>query len=650
MYTLLPLGTGTVSFGVHIDLTKQRNLAAKELWIIVFVLLIVLGVTGYSLRMFGLRRQAEKRFLRERERALITLNSIADAVVSTDDFGCIDYLNPAAETLLSCRETDVLGEYCENVLDIRNEKNGEPIPYMRSPVEQGRSIGVMSDAIIVKSSGEKTAIHFSVAHVAGKPQSGCRVIVLHDMARERELQRRLAWKASRDELTGLLNRGEFRRTIETTIEQVQRHQIPQGLLYIDLDEFKIVNDTCGHQAGDRLLKQISALLRSHTRKSDIVARLGGDEFGILLTNCPTHRAMEIATGLIDAINDIRFSFLDKIFHVGASIGLVSITHETLDLEDLLSTVDAACYTAKERGRNRVHIGAVDAQKISRRIEELNQATRIRNALRDNRLELYYQPIVETANPHTDPPLHVEILVRMRDEEGVLVSPGAFIPVAERNGLMQEIDRWVIHHLFRSEENHQRGRGTQRADTGGTDCKPFCSINISGASLVDPGFLDYVKTELQRFAIAPSSIGFEITETQVITHLDMAVHFISELRALGCSFLLDDFGSGMSSFGYLKKLPVDFLKIDGQFVKDMCADPIDRSMVRAINDIGHVMGLRTIAEYVENDDILNALKEMKVDFAQGYGIATPSPLAKLYAGPANAKPALRVIHPGRATSD
>jgi EAL domain-containing protein (putative c-di-GMP-specific phosphodiesterase class I) len=239
---------------------------------------------------------------------------------------------------------------------------------------------------------------------------------------------------------------------------------------------------------------------------------------------------------------------------------------------------------------------------------------------------------------------------MRDEEGVLVSPGAFIPVAERNGLMQEIDRWVIHHLFRSEENHQRGLGTQRADTGGTDCKPFCSINISGASLVDPGFLDYVKTELQRFAIAPSSIGFEITETQVITHLDMAVHFISELRALGCRFLLDDFGSGMSSFGYLKKLPVDFLKIDGQFVKDMCADPIDRSMVRAINDIGHVMGLRTIAEYVENDDILNALKEMKVDFAQGYGIATPSPLAKLYAGPANAKPALRVIHPGRATSD
>ena len=579
-------------------------------------------------RLFGPRRHPKQTPQAEQELAAVTLNSIADAVISTDVNGRIIYLNQSAEQLVCVNAADAKGVDCYSLIDIRSERSGQKIRYMSLEAETDSSNHTVSDALLMAGDGGNTPVHFSVAQVQASGVSAGLVIVMRNMGRERELKRRLAWKASRDDLTGLLNRSEFRQTVAGAIELAQTQPAMQGLLYIDLDEFKIVNDTCGHQAGDRLLKQVSTLLLSQTRKADTVARLGGDEFGVLLANCSTDAAMEIADGLIASINDIRFSFMNKAFHVGASIGLVSINQKTCDLEDLLATADAACYAAKEKGRNRVFVGQVDTQKINLRVEELNQASRIRHALRDNRLVLFYQPIVDTKNPEHRQQHHLEVLVRMRDKHDALISPGAFIPVAERNGLMQDVDRWIIRKLFDSEgerlrcfQENQQKSGTRRPGF-------VYTINLSGASLADPQFLEYVKAQIRKYAIPPGTIGFEITETQVITHLDKAIQFISELKKLGCTFLLDDFGSGMSSFGYLKHLPVDYLKIDGLFVKDICSDPIGYSMVKAINEIGHVMGLQTIAEYVESREILSAVRQIGVDMVQGYGIAPPQPLASL----------------------
>lgn len=579
---------------------------------------LIKGLLGRAVGNDRLLRQ-------EQQRAMLTLNSIADAVFSMDSDGYIVYLNRAAENLLHIEASEAVGKSCYSIIDIRSERSGHKIFFITTDSNIGGLQDSASDAVLLASDGSKIPVHYSVAQVQGSSEPGGHVIVLRNMGQERELKRRLAWRASRDDLTGLLNRSEFRLSVANAIELAQTRPGSQGLLYIDLDEFKIVNDTCGHLAGDRLLKQVSTLLLSQTRKQDTVARLGGDEFGVLLTNCSTDEAVEIASGLIDSINDIRFSFMNKAFHVGASVGLVSINQKTCDLEDLLATVDAACYTAKEQGRNRVFVGQVDNHKINLRVEELNQASRIRHALRDDRLILYYQPIVDTENPSHRHYHHLEILVRMLDKSGTMVSPGAFIPVAERNGLMQDVDRWIVQHLFETESERLRQHYQSRIEKGAPESGFVYTINLSGSSLVDPQFLEFVKAQIRKYAIPPGSVAFEITETQVITHMDKAIQFMSELKKLGCSFLLDDFGSGMSSFGYLKNLPVDYLKIDGLFVKDICSDPIDYSMVKAINEIGHLMGLKTIAEYVENEEIFAALHRIGVDMAQGYGVAPPKPL-------------------------
>ena len=431
----------------------------------------------------------------------------------------------------------------------------------------------------------------------------------------------LAWKASHDDLTGLFNRAEFRLFIARLLKSLDNGHSHHCLLYIDLDDFKVVNDSCGHRAGDDLLRRIAALLSSHLRQSDKVARLGGDEFGILLHDCPLERGRQLAHALVEAISDMRFGYGGQVFHIGASIGLVGIDKPGIDLDDLLAAVDMACYTAKERGRNRVVIGAIGDDQMAQRAEELRQASGIRKALKEGRLRLFRQPIVSVSDDNGV--THYEILVRLLDEDGELVAPDRFIPVAERHGLMEEIDRWVVSHLLETRSAELRSSAAGRGAGGGF----LYSINLSGASLNDPEFLDFVKEQLNRHQVPPTAIAFEITETLVISRLDKAAHLIQALRGMGCRFLLDDFGSGMSSFGYLKRLPVDYLKIDGQFVRDILDDPVDRAMVRAINDIGHVMKLTTIAEYVENDQVLAVLKDFGVDMAQGYGIGRPQPLAE-----------------------
>ena len=432
--------------------------------------------------------------------------------------------------------------------------------------------------------------------------------VRHERHQAEELLRH---QASHDALTGLINRREFERRLATalreTIELGRRH----ALCYLDLDQFKIVNDTCGHGAGDELLKQLVVQLRGGIREGDTLARLGGDEFGLLLENCSLASAERAAQNLLERVRRFRFAWLGKTFEVGVSIGLVPIDASSGDVAGVLSAADIACYTAKDLGRHRVHVYRSDDTEVSRRQGEMSWISRIKQALRDGQFQLFAQPIVSARDGELR---DREVLLRLEGDGGELVLPDAFVPAAERYGVMPAIDRWVVERVVSS-------CGSWREELPGAGC----SINLSGASVNDDGFLRFVRGAIERNGVTPESLCFEITETAAIVNLSRAAHFVRELRAVGCRFALDDFGSGLSSFSYLKNLPVDYLKIAGGFVRGLVDDPVDAAMVEAINRIGHVMGLQTIAEYVEHDSLLARIREIGVDYVQGNAIAPPAPL-------------------------
>jgi diguanylate cyclase (GGDEF)-like protein len=417
-------------------------------------------------------------------------------------------------------------------------------------------------------------------------------------------------------LTGLVNRREFETRLERALKSAKARETSYALCYIDLDQFKIVNDTCGHSAGDALLGQVGALLKSKVRWRDTLARLGGDEFGVLLESCSLEEALRTAESLREAIRNFRYTWEDRSFRLGCSIGVVPITAENEDVASVLSAADSACGAAKESGRNRVHCFEENDIDLMRRRREMQWAARINNALEESRFELFRMTIQPLQRP--DPGTHFELLLRMKDENGKIVSPDNFINAAERYGLTPAIDRWVIENALRwlVSEADERERLS------------MCSINLSGQSLGDDKFLPFVIDQFHRSGIDASKICFEITETAAIHSFSQANRFIQALKELGCRFALDDFGTGLSSFGYLKHFPVDFLKIDGSFVKEILHDPIDREMVRSINEIGHLTGKQTIAEFAENAEIINMLKNLGVDYAQGYGISTPQRIMRL----------------------
>jgi diguanylate cyclase (GGDEF)-like protein len=414
----------------------------------------------------------------------------------------------------------------------------------------------------------------------------------------------------------LINRTEFERQLHDALICAKNENRQHVLCYLDLDQFKIVNDTCGHVAGDELLRQVAGLLRGKVRDTDVLARLGGDEFGVLLKYCDPQRAPAVAESLCRTLKDFKFLWGDHSFETGASIGLVAIGEDSQSVSEVLSTADVACYAAKDKGRNQVHMYQPNDNELKQRRGEMQWVSRIRRAIDENRFRLYYQPIIPL-NPGSSRDMHRELLIRLLDEEGKLVPPMAFIPAAERYNLMPDVDRWVIRNSFKL-------LGAQCSN----DCDWVCTINLSGQSLCDNTFLDFVTRQLDLSGVNPDRICFEITETAAVANLVKASHFISVLKGMGCRFALDDFGSGLSSFAYLKNLKVDYLKIDGSFVRDMMNDPIDRSLVEAINEIGHVIGIQTIAEFVENNDILETLRKIGVDYAQGYAIAKPAPLEEI----------------------
>lgn len=423
-----------------------------------------------------------------------------------------------------------------------------------------------------------------------------------------------------DPLTGLLNRHEFERRISLALESAQTLHKEHVLCYFDLDQFKVVNDTCGHLAGDELLKQLAHLIQNNLSEKEIFARLGGDEFGLLLESHTLAQAEEITRKLQELIKEYRFTWDNESFTISASFGLVSIDRNSTNLARVMSSADIACFAAKDLGRNRIYIHDEEDSALSQRYSEMQMVSKITKALKEDRFRLFRQSIVPVSKHSPQHVNHCEILLRMIDEDGSIIAPADFIASAERYNLMPTIDRWVIEQVF---EKKLRFKSTQTADAQDM----HCAINLSGASISDETFLDFIKSKAREFHIAADSVCFEITETVAIENLTAASYFIRELRTLGFQFALDDFGSGLSSFAYLKNLPVDYLKIDGSFVRDIHKDKIDYTMVEAINRIGQVMGIMTIAEFVETEEVLEKLKNIGVDFAQGYGIDKPHPISE-----------------------
>ena len=554
----------------------------------------------------------EEALFREKESAQITLQSIGDGVVTTDAQCNIEYMNPVAEELTGWSIDDATGCPIDEVFRGFHEETCEPIENpLAVSIRRNRSIKSVRPTLLIRRDGNELYIESTASPIRndrGDVSGGA--LVFHDVSEARELNRRLSYHASHDILTGLVNRREFEHCLERELKSAKARETSYALCYLDLDQFKIINDSCGHNAGDALLSQLGALLKSKIRWRDTLARLGGDEFGLLLESSTLEEAMSTADTLREAIREHKFTWDERSFSLGVSIGVVPITAENQDVATLLTAADSAAQAAKEAGRNRVYSYQEHDIDLMRRRREMQWAARINNALEDSRFELFRQTIQPLQKAETG--MHYELLLRMRDENGALVSPDLFIAAAERYGITPNIDRWVVEHALRwlVSEADERER------------LALCSINLSGQSLTDDGFLPFVIQQFQHSGIDAEKICFEITETAAIASYAQASRFINALKELGCKFALDDFGTGLSSFGYLKHFPVDYLKIDGSFVREILHDPIDREMVRSINEIGHLTGKQTIAEFAENSEIITMLKGMGIDYAQGYGVSEP----------------------------
>ncbi|NIM28188.1 MAG: EAL domain-containing protein [Gammaproteobacteria bacterium] len=468
-------------------------------------------------------------------------------------------------------------------------------------------------------------------------------VVCRDVTEAHNLSEELTYQASHDSLTGLVNRRELENRLARVLETARTDGSHHALCYLDLDQFKVINDTCGHVAGDELLRQLAEVLRTKVRRRDTLARLGGDEFGVLMEHCALRQAQRVANTLRKCVEEFRFSWENKTFSVGVSIGLVPVTSDSESVAGTLSAADTACYVAKDQGRNRIHVYHPEDIELARRHGEMQWVARINQALEEDRFCLSVQPIRPLSElsregsdvmPGGDGQGYFELLLRMRDANGRLVPPGAFLPAAERYSLSVRLDRWVVEKIFSWLDAHPEQLRRLA----------MCSINLSGHSIADEEFLQFVISSLDRTNVPAEKLCFEITETAAITNLVSATRFITALKGWGCHFALDDFGSGLSSFAYLKQLAVDFLKIDGVFVKDVVDDPINLAMVKSINDIGKVMGKRTIAEFVESDGILEKLREVGVDYAQGYRIGRPKPLERLLTAEPTEIPAREPLRP------
>lgn len=599
-----------------------RQLLLQTLAVLLLALALAAMLGAMVSQLHRAVRRAAVQMADQQERARITLDSIGDAVITTDTEERIDYANPVAERLMQRSLGELRGRPLAEVCSLIDERTMQPMPTL---VPRAISEGVYCpfsgrDVALIRADGSSIAIEDSAAPIRssdGRLVGGA--MVFRDVTATRRMAQRLSWAATHDALTGLPNRREFEARIDAALLASKSSGRQHVVACMDMDRFKVVNDSCGHAAGDALLKQLAELLKSKLRESDTLARLGGDEFGVLLEGCSMERARLIAADLLAAVREYRFVWEGRTFGVGVSIGLAAAADaEIHSRAELLSAADTACFAAKEQGRNRFCVfQSSDAEMLQRRAD-IGWATRLSLALERGQFLLYYQPYLALDGKAQLARAHIEVLLRLREDDGRIVLPTSFLPAAERYNIMPAIDRWVIRTVF------ARYRELA-ARLGGAEQALVVAINISATTINAEGTLDFIREQARIHELPAGAVCFELTETATINNIRSATQFMREVKAMGFAFGLDDFGVGSSSLAYLKSLPVDYLKIDGSFVANMVSDPVDHAMAETINRVGHIMGLQTVGEYAESDEVVAALSAMGVDFAQGFGVQKPQPL-------------------------
>jgi diguanylate cyclase (GGDEF)-like protein/PAS domain S-box-containing protein len=576
----------------------------------------IIGISKIA-RDISLQKLLQQTLIEEHERLRVTMDSIGDAVITTDQNGIVTYQNPVAEKLTGLNTEESKGLPLHKVFKIVNEKSRLPV---ENPVEicinENRTVGLAHQTLLISNNGAEYGIEDSAAPIRDSNGNTIgAVLVFHDVTAQRQMANEMTYRATHDSLTGLLNRIELEDILAQLLIDAREPKVKHALMYIDLDQFKIINDTCGHGAGDKLLREVSRLMESCIRSTDKIARIGGDEFAVILEKCEADAALKIAELLCKSVDEYRFQHFDKRFHIGASVGLVIIDKPWPSVTSLMQAADNACYDAKNDGRNRVKLHFEAGGIIDARHHEMHWISSIEDAFENDKFVLYCQRILPFDNTKF---MHGEVLIRMKDGKDGLISPGLFLPVAERFHIASRIDRWVVSKVFAWLKIHQNELSHLQN----------LSINLSGQSLSDNNFLNFVVDHIEMNSVDCSKVCFEITETAAITNILEASRFIEVLKIRGIKFSLDDFGSGVSSFGYLKNLSVDYLKIDGQFVRGIVSNLVDKATVRCILEIAQASGKQTIAECVEDESVENLLKEMNVDFIQGYLRHKPSPIDEI----------------------
>ncbi len=556
-----------------------------------------------------------------RTRAVATLDAMAESVVTVDAEGRIDYLNHAAEALLGQRSVQVLGKTFIEVAGLIDEADrrslGDPV---RKALAAGGRITMGRRSVLVPAAGgAERSVELSVTPLRSEARETLGlVLVLHDASEMRGLTRQMTYQASHDALTGLVNRREFERRLQESLESAQNGDTVHALCYLDLDRFKVVNDTCGHTAGDNMLREVASIIKEAVRDSDTVARIGGDEFALLLVGCPLDKARQIADDVVRSVNDYRFVWKDKIFNVGVSIGLVELGRGVGGIEDIMSSADSACYVAKKAGGVHLHVYSAREEASARHSGEIHWLQRLQSALRDDKFELYYQPIVHTRIGGVRGPA-LEVFVRLKGQNGEPdTPPSEFFRAAERYRLMPHVDRWVVQAVLSA-----LGRGGLKVPPGRS-----VAINVAGQTLADGDFLEFVVECFDHTGANPADICFEVTESSVAANIDHARRFIEVLHGMGCEFALDDFGSGLSSLSTLKTLPMDYLKIDGSFIRNLAADAVNQAMVTAMIELSRSLHFRIVAEQVEDQQSLDKVTGMGIDFAQGFVVGRPQRLSMI----------------------
>ena len=592
-------------FEVHVD-TRNRN-----------------EIGGLARAIDHMRHHLKRSFCelnKQKQLAQTTLNSIADGVLAIDAQRVITYVNPVACQLLDVQLHDVVGKSIGTVLHAHDFTTREPLPaeYFVDALIATKNFS--KELLLADSHGQFHPVYCRLSFITSESDERIgAVATFSNLTEEQRLKSELVHQANNDDLTQLSNRRWFKRCLEKAIESIRHTSDTHALCYIDLDQFKVVNDTSGHGAGDEMLRQIASLLQQSLGQNDSIARLGGDEFGVLLERSTLHVAELTIEQMRNDIANFRFFWEEHSYTISMSAGLVLIDESTISVMTALRDADNACYIAKDSGRNRIHVAHPESQALAKRREQIQSLGLIDRALEQNHFVLYMQHIEPTAPANTNASLHVEVLLRMRSESGEILSPESFLPAAEQYGLCSRIDRWVVRNTLQSISRFSH--------LNALPC--LYSINLSGQSLGEHDFLEFMLDELSQFVVPNHWLCFEITETAAIADMGSALTLMHALRKQGCQLALDDFGSGLSSLAYLKNLPVDFLKIDGQFIRDMLDDPLHLAMVRSINDIGQTMGMKTIAEFVEDTSARQQLQLMGVDFVQGYLFGEPRPLHELH---------------------